>query len=256
MEIKIRKTKKSTTKNTSLTELLVTLTFLATLILCPISLYKSQKTIDVPVEQLTNTADILVKKQSQQRVSHKQQRLDIIANLSKKSEIQSESFEESVENIVATSTDRIQDIIKKSKSKPQITCIARNIINEAGNQSYSGRVAVAMVTVNRAKLSKMPPCAVVYAHNERGCQFTWTCSKIKPIWESDAWKQSLVIAYLSYNNLVDDITSGATYYFNPKIVNPKWANEKIPVSNQYIVDGYLGDHRFFKAGVSDVYAQN
>ena len=150
--------------------------------------------------------------------------------------------------------DRIQDIVKNSKQKHEITCVAENIYYESRNQSYSGRIAVAMVTMNRAKLSKLPACKIVYARNDRGCQFTWTCSKIKPVWESAAWKESLALAYISYNNVVSDITSGATYYYNPNVVNPKWAINKIPVSNQYMRNGLLGDHRFLKPGRDDVYA--
>jgi spore germination cell wall hydrolase CwlJ-like protein len=166
-------------------------------------------------------------------------------------------FDNHINNVIQKSSNNIHDLIEKSKQKRQIVCIAENIYYESRDQSHSGKVAVAMVTMNRSKISKLPPCKVVYERNPRGCQFTWTCSKIRPAWETAKWKESLVIAYLSYNKMVADITSGATYYFNPYIIKaPKWAYTEIPVTNQYIMNGYLGSHRFFKASKNDRFAMN
>ena len=180
------------------------------------------------------------------------QRKPVIAPIAQEAPVnlaKANAYDQVVESIVSNSKDTIQNVIARSKQRHQIECVAKNIYYESRNQPYSGQVAVAMVTMNRAQLKNLPPCKVVYEKNERGCQFTWTCTRTTnetTAINREGWRQSLVIAYITYNRLVTDLTGGALWYFNPKVAHPNWLRGKEPCNNQYIMNGYLGDHRFYR----------
>lgn len=57
----------------------------------------------------------------------------------------------------------IPNIINKDKD-PDLYCMAQNIFFEAGTESYMGKVAVALVTMNRVNDARYPNsiCEVVY----------------------------------------------------------------------------------------------
>ena len=65
----------------------------------------------------------------------------------------------------------------------EIRCLAKNIFHEAGAEPYEGKVAVAMVTVNRAKSPAFKAdtvCGVVkqkdVVRGKTVCQFSWYCT--------------------------------------------------------------------------------
>lgn len=134
----------------------------------------------------------------------------------------------------------------------QVHCLAKNIYFEARGESTNGKIAVANVTMNRVFNSKYPNtiCGVVeqavYSswwkeHHNRlvpvrwKCQFTWYCdgksdniklttadgTVIRP--NMLAWEKSLEIAIGVVRGHHEDITNGATHYYNPSLANPKWA---------------------------------
>ena len=63
----------------------------------------------------------------------------------------------------------------------QLTCLARNVFYEANGEPMAGQMAVAQVTVNRAKSGLFPNdlCAVVaqttVVGDDKVCQFSWYC---------------------------------------------------------------------------------
>ena len=80
-----------------------------------------------------------------------------------------------------TFNKRIETMIKKHEAsiKRQLACLARNVFYEANGESMEGQMAVAQVTVNRAKSGMFPHdlCAVVaqvtYADDKtKICQFS------------------------------------------------------------------------------------
>jgi spore germination cell wall hydrolase CwlJ-like protein len=157
-----------------------------------------------------------------------------------KSSDDDENFDGETKNLVLTLRDTVKDLIKKSKNKEQIVCIAKNVYHESRNQPYIGQLAVAQVTLNRSKYKNSKPCKVVYKRNGNGCQFSWVCDGIPDNeGEHTAWKEALAIAYASYNNMIGDPTNGATYYYNPKIAHPRWARK-------FQVVAIIGDHKFLK----------
>ena len=117
-------------------------------------------------------------------------------------------------------------------------CLAQNIYFEAGNQPFSGKLAVANVVLNRVESTQFPNtiCEVVYQAKEfktswktgklipiRGlCQFSWFCDGYadEPQ-DSVTWTESARIAEFAISSQID-ITNGALYY-HANYTTPYWA---------------------------------
>ncbi|MBK5414731.1 cell wall hydrolase [Pseudomonas sp. TH31] len=113
-------------------------------------------------------------------------------------------------------------------------CLALNIYHEARGEPKSGQIAVAMVTMNRAKWTQGDVCEVVY---ERG-QFSWTHSKRAPTpQEPRAWKKAQAIAKDVIDGDHHDITLGATHFHSHR-VRPDWIRE-------FEKTVRIGDHIFY-----------
>ena len=124
-------------------------------------------------------------------------------------------------------------------TQTQIDCLARNIYFEAGHEPAQGKVAVALVTLNRVNDSRFPKdiCSVVKQKTKSTCQFSWFCSN-PPMKNNTAYDASLQVALWVYANyeILDDITKGALYY-HADYVNPRWKLEKTTI---------IGRHIFYK----------
>ena len=109
----------------------------------------------------------------------------------------------------------------------ELHCLAENIYFEARNQSFAGRMAVALVTINRSKHAEFPGsiCEVVRQRDANTCQFSWVCNKKLQISELGKWKESYDMAHMILvdrrDNLLD-FTEGATH-FHANYVKPPWA---------------------------------
>ena len=125
------------------------------------------------------------------------------------------------------------------ETQKQVDCLADNIYHEAGFEPNDGKVAVALVTLNRMQDPRFPKdiCGVVKQRTTSVCQFSWFCNKVS-IKNKDAYedaKEVAVYVYANYENL-KDITKGALYY-HADYVNPRWKLEKTTV---------IGRHIFYK----------
>jgi len=137
------------------------------------------------------------------------------------------------------------DVVTIKDRERQLDCLARNIYHEAGYEPFEGKVAVAQVTMNRAKDSRFPSdvCGVVFQKNvvmERVvCQFSWYCdsaSKTKPM-NGPAYKESYEVAKkVLLEGFRLDILKDAMYY-HADYVNPRWGKPKI---------GQIGHHIFYR----------
>jgi len=67
------------------------------------------------------------------------------------------------------------------EAKTQVDCLAENIYYEAGYEPRDGKIAVAMVTLNRVQDPQFPKdiCSVVKQKVKSTCQFSWFCEHIK-----------------------------------------------------------------------------
>lgn len=162
-------------------------------------------------------------------------------------------------------------------SNRDVTCLAKNIYYEAGNEPEEGKAAVGIVTVNRVKtgrtgtsicqvvnarttytdiyerrrtimvktglLGRMEPRTVVYQTRQTRavCQFSWTCQFMAPVKSAtDRWQESLRVAQEVLNNGYEQYRekySGALY-FHALHVRPPWAHQKQKL-------GRIGGHIFY-----------
>lgn len=140
----------------------------------------------------------------------------------------------------------------------QIECLALNIYHEARNESEAGKIAVALVTLNRRASDLFPNsvCGVVYEgriskwHLENSgkkvpiknaCQFSWYCDgKSDKVYEPDKFEIARDIAYYVIKGYgrIKDITKGALWY-HANYVNPNWADDY----NKTVV---IGTHIFYR----------
>lgn len=154
----------------------------------------------------------------------------------------------------------------------QLECLARNIFYEAGGESEEGKVAVAMVTLNRVEDGRFGKdvCSVVkqrtYFSNVRTvtrqvktllgyrteeqqvvdrwavCQFSWACNSVANPRKTDPrWESSMEVArnlltlgeYSDYKSKYSD-----ALYFHATHVKPVWARQKQRVER-------IGGHIFY-----------
>ena len=142
-------------------------------------------------------------------------------------------------------------------SKEDRYCLAQNVFFEARNQSVSGQVAVAWVTLNRMEDNRFPNniCDVVKQakRDSNGnvirnkCQFSWYCDgktdKIPSnIVAQQAWKSAKLITdvvLLDWAKLKTPTVGDATFY-HANYVNPYWASSFERVAT-------VGDHIFYSS---------
>lgn len=135
----------------------------------------------------------------------------------------------------------------------EIGCLAKNIYFEAGIEDTAGKVAVALVTVNRVLDSTFPEsiCDVVHQakRDTKGnpirykCQFSWYCDgKADTPFQSENWQDSQNLAWkvftLYSENKLLDITDGALYY-HATYVTPYWAESMTRTTK-------IGSHIFYR----------
>jgi spore germination cell wall hydrolase CwlJ-like protein len=126
------------------------------------------------------------------------------------------------------------------EAKTQVDCLAENIYYEAGYEPRDGKIAVAMVTLNRVQDPQFPKdiCSVVKQKTKSTCQFSWFCEPNKTTQNNSAYIQAREIALLVYANYekMHDMTKGALFY-HADYVNPRWKLERTAV---------IGRHIFYK----------
>jgi len=128
-----------------------------------------------------------------------------------------------------------------TEARHQVTCLADNIYHEAGYEPDKGKLAVALVTMNRVQDPRYPKdiCSVVKQKVKYTCQFTWWCedkitNRSKLAYEKS--KQIALYVYANYDKIID-VTNGALFY-HADYVNPKW--------NGLVKTVVIGRHIFYK----------
>lgn len=124
------------------------------------------------------------------------------------------------------------------ESQKEIDCLADNIYYEAGYEPDQGKIAVALVTLNRLQDPRFPKdiCAVVKQKTRHTCQFTWFCeNKMNTKHSTTYWRAREIALYVYVNyERISDITDGALYY-HADYVNPRWKHlEKTVVVGRHI----------------------
>jgi N-acetylmuramoyl-L-alanine amidase len=147
----------------------------------------------------------------------------------------------------------VTQAVRASDENGERFCMAQNIYFESGNQPFSGKLAVANVTLNRVSDTQFPDtiCNVVYQSKEwkeswltgdmipvRGrCQFSWYCDgRSDEPRDSVTWLESIRIADLVLGSeQYLDITDGALWY-HADYIYPYWADhlERLVVIENHI----------------------
>ena len=130
----------------------------------------------------------------------------------------------------------------------QMACLARNVFYEANGEPMAGQMAVAQVTVNRARSGLFPNdlCAVVaqstiVGSNTKVCQFSWYCdSDINKTRVIKPWEPSYIAAKKVFleGQKVAKIDQDVMWFHQDSIkVNPRWPHK---------VATKIGNHVFYK----------
>jgi len=124
-----------------------------------------------------------------------------------------------------------------SKDHPEVSCMAENLYHEARGEGVEGKLAVALVTMNRVRHVRWPNsvCEVVY----EPYQFSWTHQDvtIDPI-EHRSWEQSQQIAIEVLNREHVNDMIGVTHY-HATYVNSIWGLTQVAQVGNHVF--YLGD---------------
>jgi spore germination cell wall hydrolase CwlJ-like protein len=132
-----------------------------------------------------------------------------------------------------------------TENRTEIECLAQNIFFEAKGESDKGKLAVALVTLNRSRSELYPTnlCQVVREKRLQTCQFSWWCNAklrskatqysyntIERLMYEEIRKIALY-TYMHYDE-IKDVTHGAMYY-HANYVNPKWkfASKTVQIGN-------------------------
>lgn len=154
----------------------------------------------------------------------------MLALLLLRNEIRLDRIENKIDDVI-----QIKEHIRYTKN--DLDCLTRNIYYEAGVENFTGKLAVAHVTVNRLKTGYWGQnlCRVVYAP----LQFSWTLSKKLPAPNPAVWKESesAARAVLEEGYRVRGLAR-SLYYHAIYIKDPKWADPKHEV-------GQIGEHVFY-----------
>lgn len=139
-----------------------------------------------------------------------------------------------------------------SDAQREVKCLADNIFYEAGYEPHDGKVAVAMVTLNRVKSTHYEDsiCGVVKEKIKGTCQFSWWCQDRErnaaithslSARQQEVYNDILGIAlhvYMNYGR-IEDPTKGALFY-HADYVRPGWKNLNVTTK--------IGRHIFYVKG--------
>lgn len=125
----------------------------------------------------------------------------------------------------------------------EFKCMAQAVYYEAGNQSDSGKLAVAEVITNRVRDHRYPNtvCGVVFqgATRTTGCQFTFTCDgAMDRAPKGKRWTRSQEVAAHVLMNVHEPRTGAATHY-HANYVDPIWNSGLIKTET-------IGAHIFYR----------
>lgn len=122
-------------------------------------------------------------------------------------------------------------------SKKERNCLLRNVYYEAGIEPFSGKIAIAQVTLKRLKEGRWGKtfCEVVHARS----QFSWTKRRKHEtpkglLWEETKKAVELFEAGLRLNDIKE-----ALFYHADWIEEPYWVDKEFKVAQ-------IGQHVFYK----------
>lgn len=157
------------------------------------------------------------------------------------------------QHIIDLELDESYEILDELRKKqpPEYTpirCLADNIYYEAGFEPYEGQLAVAQVTINRAKEKPNNICSIVYFKKinprtgKKEAAFSWTLGKKwKPRGvNSSRYRECQLLARAVLTKKVrSGIIDSSVKYYHAVYVTPSWINEHEEVVT-------IGNHIFYR----------
>lgn len=149
-------------------------------------------------------------------------------------------------NVIKKPTDKELQIAKdKYLQEKEVRCLAENMYFEARGEPLEGQIAVAAVTLNRAKkkYTAKTVCDVVKFKVKNICAFSWTCDdKEDVIRDKKTFTELHKIAYNMYGKFKSgkqyDQTDGALH-FHASYSEPEWMEAKVRLVK-------IGEHIFYR----------
>lgn len=133
----------------------------------------------------------------------------------------------------------VQDVSTQFRAETQ--CLAENVYYESASEPFEGKLAVAQVTINRARSGSFPKniCEVVKQRDNHTCQFTWVCEKHTDQRDKYRWEESMIVARKAMTEISvhDVIHNQKAIYYHADYVNPGWKKTRITK---------IGRHIFYK----------
>lgn len=116
----------------------------------------------------------------------------------------------------------------------ELHCLVTNVYREARGESVKGKLAIALVTLNRVDSGKYPKtiCGVVYQKN----QFSWTKKYSKVKFDQKMWEESKVAALTAVLNRQVLGNFNATHFHNTSI-RPNWKLKRVAKIGGHIFYG-------------------
>ena len=113
----------------------------------------------------------------------------------------------------------------------ELFCLTQNVYYEARAEPKAGKLAVALVTLNRTNDSRFPPtiCQVVYQKR----QFSWTTSYNKGGINMFQWKLSQEAALEAYMDR-DILGRFKATHFHNTTINPRWNLHRVTKIGNHI----------------------
>lgn len=142
-----------------------------------------------------------------------------------------------------TNVSRVPDM---ATSDRELDCLARNIYHESRGEPREGKMAVGLVTLNRARDKRFPStvCGVVNQRTRAVCQFSWRCHGVTSPRASDpVWQECRQIAarLLNDSGLYTSLRQryGNIVFFHEYRIRPGWSRAKVMVAR-------VGAHMFYR----------
>jgi len=132
---------------------------------------------------------------------------------------------------ILLATPLLAQRLSATKTLEQETlCLANNVYFEARGESFKGKLAVAVVTLNRVNSGDFADsiCGVVYQKD----QFSWTRSKNK-VRDEAAWAVSLLAANMAMED-PNILGFFPALHFHSVSINPRWGLRKIAKIDRHI----------------------
>lgn len=113
----------------------------------------------------------------------------------------------------------------------ELFCLTQNVYYEARAEPRAGKLAVALVTLNRTEDKRFPStiCGVVFQKK----QFSWTTSYNKGGINMPQWRLSQEAALEAYMNR-DILGNFKATHFHNTTVNPRWKLRKVAKISNHI----------------------